>query len=102
MSEGIGGFALKEPIYTRRWSTKERGQKRSETGYLEDGLHLVELSPRMLSCKHLDDQAPNAPYISLLRVRNLFDNFGGHPINRTLERRTVQSISWHEIFQRVV
>ncbi len=43
----------------------------------------------MLSCKHLDDQAPNAPYISLLRVRDLLDDFGGHPIDRALERRTV-------------
>ena len=52
----------------------------------------------MLSCKHLDDQAPNAPYISLLRVRDLFDNLGGHPVDRALERGAVQAISWQEIF----
>jgi hypothetical protein len=56
----------------------------------------------MLSCKHLDDQAPDAPYISLLRVRDLFDNLGGHPIDRALERRTVQAIPRHEIFQSVL
>ena len=96
MSEGIGGFALKEPIYTSRWSTK-RGQKLFEARYLEDGLHLIELGPGMFSRKHLDDQAPNAPYISLLCVRDLFDNLRCHPIDRALERRTVQSIPGHEI-----
>jgi hypothetical protein len=77
---------------------EKRGQERSKARYLEDGLHLVELGPGMFSCEHLDDQAPNAPYISLLCVRDLFDNLGGHPINRALERRTVQSIPWHEVF----
>ena len=56
----------------------------------------------MLSRKHLDDQAPNAPYISFLRIRDLFDNLWGHPIDGALERRTVQAISWQEIFFKSV
>lgn len=52
----------------------------------------------MLTCEHLDDQAPNAPYIGLLRVCDLFDNLWGHPIDRALKRGTVQAISWQEIF----
>lgn len=56
----------------------------------------------MLSCKHLDDQAPDTPYIGFLRVRDLFDNLRGHPIDRALERRTVQAIPGHEVFQSVL
>jgi len=51
----------------------------------------------MLPGEHLDDQAPDAPYIGLLRVRDLLDDLGGHPIDRTLQRRTMQAIPWHEI-----
>jgi hypothetical protein len=57
--------------------------------YLEDGLHLVELGPRMLSSEHLDDQATDAPYISLFRVCYLSYNFWGHPIDGALEGRSV-------------
>jgi hypothetical protein len=57
--------------------------------YLEDGLHLVELSPGMLSSKHLDDQATDAPYISLFRVSDLSYNFWSHPIDGALEGRSV-------------
>ena len=49
--------------------------------HLEDGLHLVKLGPGMLPGEHLDDQAPDAPYIGLLRVRDLLDDLGGHPID---------------------
>jgi len=65
------------------------GGLRAERTDLEDGLHLVELSPGVFSREHLDDQAPDAPYVGLLRVRHLFDDFGSHPIDRALERRTV-------------
>jgi hypothetical protein len=57
--------------------------------YLEDGLHLVELGPGVLSCEHLDDQTTDAPYISLLSVCDLSDDFGSHPIDGALEGRTV-------------
>jgi hypothetical protein len=60
-----------------------------KNGYLEDGLHLVELSPGMLSREHLNDQAPNTPYVGLLSICDLFDDFGSHPIDRALERRTM-------------
>lgn len=52
----------------------------------------------MIAREHLDDQAPNAPYIGFLRVRDLLDNLWCHPIDRALERRTVQAISWQEVF----
>lgn len=103
MSEGIGGFALKEPIYKqtrggRQTPTRALEQSNyAKNEYLEDGLHLVELSPGMLSREHLNDQAPDAPYVGLLRIRNLFDDFGSHPIDRALERRTMQAIPWHEV-----
>ena len=102
MSEGMGGFALKEPIWTQNNVSHPR--KRKDDGdarYLEDGLHLVELSPGMLSREHLDDQATDAPYISLLRVCDLFDDFWSHPIDGALEGRTVKAIPWHEILQNV-
>jgi hypothetical protein len=57
--------------------------------YLEDGLPLVELGPGVLSRKHLDDQAPDAPYVGLFGVCDLLDDFGSHPINRALERGTI-------------
>lgn len=57
--------------------------------YLEDGLHLVELSPGVFSREHLDDQTPDAPYVGLLRVCHLLDDFGSHPIDRALERRAM-------------
>jgi len=98
MSEGIGGLALKEPIcntiqglqvstLSKRGGPRKRNDARAT--HLEDGLHLIELSPGMLACKHLDDQAPDAPNVCLLRVRDLFDDLGGHPVDRTLERRTM-------------
>jgi len=73
------------------------GRLRTEGTNLEDCLHLVELSPGMLSCEHLDNQATDAPYISLFRVCDLFDNFWSHPIDGALEGRTVKAIPWHEI-----
>jgi len=53
----------------------------AERTNLEDGLHLVKLGPGMLPGEHLDDQAPDAPYVGLLRVRDLLDDLGGHPID---------------------
>lgn len=43
----------------------------------------------MLSREHLDDQTPDAPYVGLLGICDLFDDFGSHPIDRALERRTM-------------
>ena len=103
MSEGIGGFALNEPIYNTKTSVTQemRGSKGAKRGsYLEDGLHLVELSPGVFSREHLDDQASDAPYVGLLRVCYLFDNFGSHPIDRALERRTMQAVPWHEVWRQ--
>lgn len=104
MSEGMGGFALNEPIYTDEDVSHPREERvrmmRLQEPYLEDGLHLVELSPGVFSRKHLDDQAPDAPYVGLLRVCHLFDDFGSHPIDRALERRTMQAVPWHEVWRQ--
>lgn len=93
---GYGGLrAERTDLQTTKTSVSHtRGREGSNDAatretYLEDGLHLVELSPGVFSREHLDDQAPDAPYVGLLRVRHLFDDFGSHPIDRALERRTM-------------
>lgn len=53
--------------------------------YLEDGLHLTQLRPRVFASQHLDDQAPNAPDVCFTCVRRLFHDFGCHPEDGTLE-----------------
>ena len=47
--------------------------------YLEDGLHLTQLRPRVFASQHLDNQAPHAPYVCFTCVRRLFHNFRRHP-----------------------
>lgn len=83
MSDGIGGFALEEPIYPERQPLSIQWYRFDEQ-YLENGLHLIQLSPGVLSCKHLNNQTTDTPYVSLLRVRDLFDDLGGHPVDRAL------------------
>jgi len=53
--------------------------------YLEDGLHLTELRPRMFAGQHLDDQAPHAPDVCFTCIRCLFYDFGCHPENGALQ-----------------
>lgn len=53
--------------------------------YLENGLHLTELRPRMFTSQHLDDQASHAPDVCFARVRRLFYDFGCHPKNGALQ-----------------
>ena len=53
--------------------------------YLENGLHLTELRPWVLTSQHLDDQAPHAPDVCLTRVCRLFYDLRCHPENRTLQ-----------------
>jgi len=91
---GYGGLrAERTNLHHEDVSTHEGRERvrmmRWRESYLEDGLHLVELSPGVFSREHLDDQAPDAPYVGLLRVCHLFDDFGSHPIDRALERRTM-------------
>lgn len=94
------GSSERQPICQKGWVASHwRSQSvqnvshRRRNGYmweyLEDGLHLVELSPGVLSCEHLDDQTTDAPYISLLGVCDLSDHLGSHPIDGALEGRTV-------------
>lgn len=54
MSDGIGGFALEEPIYPESQPLSIQWY-RFDGQYLENGLHLIQLSPGVLSCKHLND-----------------------------------------------
>jgi len=49
--------------------------------YLEHGLHLVELGPRVLAGKHLHDETAKRPNIRFTSVRDLFDNLRCHPEN---------------------
>jgi hypothetical protein len=83
MSDGIGGFALEEPICPQSQLPLIQWY-RPDKRYLENGLHLIQLSPGVLSRKHLDDQTTNTPYVGFLRVRDLLDHLGGHPVDGAL------------------
>ena len=90
MSEGIVGLA-EEPICKEASISAERAgdrkpnSVRSLCAYLEDGLHLAELRPRMFASQHLDDQASHAPDVCFTCICRLFHNFGCHPENRALQ-----------------
>ena len=53
--------------------------------YLEDGLHLGELSPRVFTSQHLNYQTTHTPDVSFLRIGGLLDDFRRHPEDRTLK-----------------
>ena len=75
---------LQERLRIRR--DVARDGRRSVTGAdLEDGLHLVELCPRVLAREHLDDEAAYGPDVRFLCVGGLLDDFGGHPEDGALE-----------------
>lgn len=59
--------------------------------YPEDGLHLCQIRPRMLSRQHLYHQTTHAPDVGLFRIRRLFDHLGRHPEDGTLERGSVET-----------
>ena len=46
---------------------------------LEHDLHLVELTPGLLACEHLDDETADRPDVGLEGVGGLTDNLGSHP-----------------------
>lgn len=52
---------------------------------LEDGLHLSEFHPRMLTGKHLDDEAAKRPDISFCCIARLLDHLRSHPEDGTLQ-----------------
>ena len=67
-----------------------RNGRGSVTGAdLEDGLHLVELCPGVLAREHLYDETADGPDVGFLGVGGLFDYFGRHPEDGTLEGGTV-------------
>ena len=55
---------------------------------LEHDLHLVQLTPGLLACEHLDDEAADGPDVGFEGVGGLTDNLGSHPC----ERRDARSV----------
>lgn len=55
-----------------------------EQTYLEYGLHLGEIGPRVRAGEHLDDQTPHTPDIRFESVTRLLDYFGRHPEHAAL------------------
>lgn len=85
---------------TRSMWRKMSATWRSQAGtitYLEDGLHLGELGPWMLTRQHLYHQAPDTPDISFASVSSLFHHFRCHPEDGTLKRGSMCSVPRHEV-----
>lgn len=96
MSVGFVGLA-DDPICdswrseTRQLARQILSSFRISRAYSEDGLHLSQIRPWMLSCQHLDDKTPNAPNIRLLRISRLLDYLRSHPEDRALQRSSVEA-----------
>ena len=91
---------LKAPLQKRlrvRRDIARNGRRGIAHADLEYRLHLVELRPGVLAREHLDDEAADGPDVGFLGVGGLFDDFGRHPEDGTLEGGTVKAVAGHQV-----